>query len=112
MISPRLDAGSTRPKDNYESVGLPGGSTPALIGLVWWSLAVGDLAGADEYAKQARDRAGEAADPLVRILADTVVAAVALTSSNTEANREGLSCRPPASGGRWPVHRLFRSHPR
>ncbi len=78
-------------RHNYEAVGLPGGSTPALIGLVWWSLAVGDLAGADEYAMQAQDRAAEAADPLVRILADTVVAAVALTSSNTEANRARLS---------------------
>ena len=74
-------------KANYESVGLPGGSTPALIGLVWWSLAVGDLTEADEYAEQARSRAAEAADPLVGILADTVVAAVALASSDTEANR-------------------------
>jgi tetratricopeptide (TPR) repeat protein len=76
-------------KSNYESAGdLPGGSTPVLIGLVWWSLAVGDLTGADGYAGQARDRAAEAADPLVGILADTVVAAVALASSDTQANRD------------------------
>jgi hypothetical protein len=72
---------------NYESVGLPGGSTPALIGLVWLSLSRGDVTGADRYAEQARDRACEAVDPLVGILADTVTAAVTLASSNTEANR-------------------------
>jgi predicted ATPase/DNA-binding SARP family transcriptional activator len=72
---------------NYEAVGLPGSSTPALIGLVWWSLAAGDATGAVRYAEQARDRASEAADPLVSILADTVAAAVPLTSSDTEANR-------------------------
>jgi predicted ATPase/DNA-binding SARP family transcriptional activator len=72
---------------NYESVGLPGGSTPALIGLVWLSLSIGDVTGADRYAEQARHRASEAADPLVGILADTVGAAVSLSSSNTDANR-------------------------
>ena len=72
---------------NYESVGLPGGSTPALIGLVWWSLSVDDVTGAARYAEQARVRAAEAADPLVSILADTVAAAVNLASSDTEANR-------------------------
>ena len=72
---------------NYESVGLPGGSTPALIGLVWLSLSVDDFTEADRYAEQARDRASEAADPLVKILADTAAAAVTLASSNTEANR-------------------------
>jgi hypothetical protein len=74
-------------KSNYESAGLPGGSTPVLIGLFWWSLAVGDPAAADGYAGQAHDRAAEAADPLIGILADTVVAAVALASSDTQANR-------------------------
>ena len=74
-------------KIRYESGGLPGGSTPALIGLVWWSLAVGDLPQAERYAEQARHRASEAADPLLAILADTVVAAVTLASSATKANR-------------------------
>ncbi|HEX3842267.1 MAG TPA: BTAD domain-containing putative transcriptional regulator [Acidimicrobiales bacterium] len=71
----------------YEAVGFPGGSAAALIGLVWWSLAIGDLTAADEFAGQARHRASEAADPLVAILADTVVAAVALASTDTQANR-------------------------
>jgi predicted ATPase/DNA-binding SARP family transcriptional activator len=79
-------------KGNYESAGgLPGGSTPVLVGLVWWALAVGDLTEANEYAGQARDRAADAADPLVRILADTVVAAVALAFSDTQVNREGFT---------------------
>ena len=74
-------------KTEYESVGFPGGSAAALIGLVWWSLAEGDLTAADEYAEQARHKAAEAADPFVTIMAETVVAAVTLVSSNTEANR-------------------------
>ena len=74
-------------KSGYERVGVPGGSVAALIGLVWWSLAEGDLTGADEYAELARHRAEEAADPLFAILADTVIAAVALISSDTEENR-------------------------
>jgi predicted ATPase/DNA-binding SARP family transcriptional activator len=78
-----LDEAKTR----YEAGGLPGGSTPALIGLVWWSLAVGDLTEAQKYAEQARKRASEAADPLIGLLADTVVAAVTLASSATEENR-------------------------
>jgi tetratricopeptide (TPR) repeat protein len=78
-----LDEAKTR----YESGGLPGGSTPALIGLVWWSLAVGDLTEAERYAEQARHRASEAADPLIGILADTVVAAVTLAFCATEKNR-------------------------
>jgi predicted ATPase len=72
----------------YDTVGFPGGSAAALIGLVWWSLAIGDLTGADEFAGQARHRASEAADPLVAILADTVVAAVTLASTDTQANRD------------------------
>jgi tetratricopeptide (TPR) repeat protein len=76
---------------NYESVGLPGGSTPALIGLVWLSLSVGDVTGADRYAEQAGERASEAADPLVSILADTVAAAVTLASSNSDADRARLA---------------------
>jgi tetratricopeptide (TPR) repeat protein len=75
----------------YETVGVPGGSAAALIGLVWWSLAVGDLTSADEYAEQARHKAAEAADPLITILAETVAAAVTLVSSNTEANRGRLA---------------------
>jgi hypothetical protein len=78
-----LDEAKTR----YEAGGLPGGSTPALIGLVWWALAVGDLTEAEKYAEQARHRASEAADPLIGILADTVVAAVTLAFSATEENR-------------------------
>jgi predicted ATPase/DNA-binding SARP family transcriptional activator len=78
-----LDEAKTR----YEKGGLPGGSTPALIGLVWWSLAVGDLNEAERYAEQARHKASEAADPLIGILADTVVAAVTLALSVTEENR-------------------------
>jgi predicted ATPase/DNA-binding SARP family transcriptional activator len=72
---------------NYESVGLPSGSTAALIGLVWWSIAVGDLTEAHDYAEQALSRASEATDPLVSILAETVAAAVALTSSSGTTNR-------------------------
>jgi predicted ATPase/DNA-binding SARP family transcriptional activator len=75
----------------YETVGFPGGSAAALIGLVWWSLAVGDLTGAGEYAEHASQKATEAADPLITILAETVVAAVALASSDTEANRGRLA---------------------
>ncbi len=78
-------------KTKYEAVGFPGGSAAVLIGLVWWSLAEGDLMAADEYAEQARHIAAEAADPLVAILAETVVAAVALASSDTEANRGRLA---------------------
>jgi len=74
-------------KSEYETVGFPGGSAAALIGLVWWSLAGGDLTGADEYAEQACRKAAEAADPLITILAETVVAAVTLVTSNSEANR-------------------------
>ena len=74
-------------KADYESVGFPGGSTAGLIGLAWWSLAAGELSSPIEFAEQARYGASEAADPLVGILADTVVAAVALASSDTEANR-------------------------
>jgi predicted ATPase len=71
----------------YESVGFPGGLAAALIGLVWWALATGDLAAADEFAGQARHHAAEAADPLVAILVDTVAAAVTLASADTQANR-------------------------
>jgi tetratricopeptide (TPR) repeat protein len=78
-------------KSAYETVGFPGGSVAALIGLVWWSLAVGEVTGADDFAKQARDEAVEAADPLVTILAETVVAAVTLVSSDSEANRGRLA---------------------
>ncbi len=78
-----LDEAKTR----YEAGGLPGGSTPALIGLVWWALAVGDLTEAERYAEEARSRASEAADPLLGILADTVAAAVTLALSATEENR-------------------------
>ena len=52
------------------------------------SLSVGDVTEADRYAAQARERASEAVDPLVGILADTVAAAVALASSDTKANRD------------------------
>ena len=55
------------------------------------SLAVGEVTGADDFAKQARDEAVEAADPLVTILAETVVAAVTLVSSDSEANRGRLA---------------------
>jgi predicted ATPase/DNA-binding SARP family transcriptional activator len=74
-------------KANYDSAGLPSGSTAALIGLAWWSIAVGDMTRAKDYAEQARSRASEATDPLVSILADTVAAAVALTSSASNTNR-------------------------
>ena len=74
-------------KVNYDSVGLPSGSTAALIGLAWWSIAAGDLTQADDYAQQARSHALEAADPLVGILADTVATAVALALSNSKTNR-------------------------
>jgi len=50
---------------------LPSGEPAA----VTWSLAGGDLTGADEYAEQACRKAAEAADPLIAILAETVVAA-------------------------------------
>jgi predicted ATPase/DNA-binding SARP family transcriptional activator len=78
-----LDEAKTR----YESGGLPGGSTPALIGLVWWSLAAGQMTEAQQYADEAHLRASEATDPLIGILADTVAAAVALASSASEHNR-------------------------
>ena len=78
-------------KTEYETVGFPGGSAAALIGLVWWSLAVGDLTDANQYAEQARDSAAEAADPLIGVLAETVVAAVPLVSSNTPDNRARLA---------------------
>ncbi|MGH8917005.1 MAG: hypothetical protein ACRD0H_01450, partial [Actinomycetes bacterium] len=71
----------------YDAIGLPAGSTAALIALVWWSLAAGDPAGAQDYAEQARRRAAQAADPLVSVLAETVVAAVALAASDTEVSR-------------------------
>jgi predicted ATPase len=71
----------------YETVGFPGGSAAAFIGLVWWSLATGDLTAADEFALKARHHASEAADPLVAILVDTIVAAVTLASADTKANR-------------------------
>ena len=71
----------------YAAVGFPGGSAAAYIGLVWWSLALGDLTAAGEFAGQARHHASQAADPLVAILADTVVAAVTLASTDTQANR-------------------------
>jgi hypothetical protein len=74
-------------KAEYETVGFPGGSAAALIGLVWWSMAVDDLRGAGEFTEQARQQASEAADPLVTILVETVVAAVALASADTKANR-------------------------
>ena len=74
-------------KANYESAGLPGGSTAVLIGLAWWSVAVGDMTGARDYAEQARLRAVEATDPLVSILAETVAAAVALVTSDSDTNR-------------------------
>jgi predicted ATPase/DNA-binding SARP family transcriptional activator len=74
-------------KTRYESGGLPGGSTPALIGLVWWALAAEQLAEAQQYAEEAHLKAAKAADPLIGILADTVAAAVALASSASEHNR-------------------------
>jgi predicted ATPase/DNA-binding SARP family transcriptional activator len=75
----------------YETVGFPGGSAAALIGLVWWALAEGDLTVADGFAEQARHKAAVAVDPLISILAETVVAAVTLVSSDTEANRDRLA---------------------
>ncbi|HEX3460973.1 MAG TPA: BTAD domain-containing putative transcriptional regulator [Acidimicrobiales bacterium] len=71
----------------YETVGFPGGSAAALIGLVWWSLATGDLTAADQFAGQARHHASAAADPLVAVLVDTVLAAVTLASTDSKANR-------------------------
>jgi hypothetical protein len=78
-------------KTEYELVGFPAGSAAALIGLVWWALADGNLVCADQYAQQARHRASEAADPLVSVLVDTVAAAVTLASSETEDNRARLA---------------------
>ncbi len=78
-------------KIEYETVGSPGGSAAALIGLVWWSLAVGDLTDANQYAQQARDSAAEAADPLIAILAETVIAVVLLVSSNTPEHQARLA---------------------
>jgi hypothetical protein len=48
---------------------------------------MGDLKSADEFAVQARQQALEAADPLVTILADTVIAAVTLVSIDSKVNR-------------------------
>ena len=71
----------------YDVTDLPAESAAAFIGLAWWSIAAGDLAGADGYAEEARQRAAKAADPLIGVLADTVAAAVALLASDTEVNR-------------------------
>ena len=84
--SPRVDAGWKRPTPTtslsaFRRVG-PGPHRPRLVVLVRRGPD-----GRRRYAEQARDRASEAADPLVAILAETVAAAVALASSDTEANR-------------------------
>ncbi len=71
----------------YDITDLPAESASAFIGLAWWSIAAGDLAGADGYAQEAHERAAKAADPLIAVLADTVAAAVALSASDTEVNR-------------------------
>jgi predicted ATPase/DNA-binding SARP family transcriptional activator len=78
-------------KSQYEIVDFPGGTVAALIGLAWWALAADDLIGADKFAEQAQHRAAEASDPLVSVLAGTVVAAVALVSSDTEENRTRMA---------------------
>ncbi|HUE07924.1 MAG TPA: BTAD domain-containing putative transcriptional regulator [Acidimicrobiales bacterium] len=71
----------------YEITDLPAESASAFIGLAWWAIAVGDPVGADAYAEEARQRAAKAADPLIAVLAETVAAAVALSTSDTEVNR-------------------------
>jgi tetratricopeptide (TPR) repeat protein len=93
-----LDDGMAR----YELLGIATGCAAAFAGLAWWALAVGDHAAAAAFAEQAGSTARATGDAHSQLVADSVLAAVAVVVDPSGQHRGELAAiaqRRAFSGG-------------